>query len=71
MMRFFDVRSPFFVPVWRRVVVVALVLGWALLELSRGSPGWAAFFAAAGLWCGWQFFFDFHLPPEDEPDRED
>ncbi|WP_282024782.1 hypothetical protein [Limimaricola cinnabarinus] len=63
MKRLFEVRSPFFVPVWRRVVVVVLVFGWALIELSQGAPGWALLFAAAGAWCAWQFFFVFDQRP--------
>jgi hypothetical protein len=64
-MRFFDVRSPIFVPLWRRVLVFGLVLAWALLELWRGAPGWALLFGVAALWIGWQFFFDFRLPEDD------
>ncbi len=65
--KLFDVQSPFFIPLYRRVLVVAVTLAWAIVELSRGSVGWAALFAAAGLWCAYQFFVVFD-PPEDETD---
>jgi hypothetical protein len=67
---FFDVRSPFFVPVWRRVAVVALTLGWALFELANGAPAWAMIFGAAGLWCGYQFFVVWE-PPQDDTGKDD
>lgn len=58
-MRFLDVQLPFFIPLWRRVAVVALALGWATVELTAGSPFWAALFGAAGLYCAHQFFIAF------------
>jgi hypothetical protein len=67
--KLFAVQSPFFIPLWRRVLVVAVTLLWALVELSRGSLGWAALFAAAGLWCAYQFFVVFD-PPHDGMDDE-
>lgn len=52
----FEVQVPFFRPVWRRVVVTALCLGWAVFELSSGAAVWAALFGAAGVYLLWQFF---------------
>lgn len=49
----FDLRHPFFNPLWRRVLTVAVALGWAVVELVGGNPGWAALFAAAGFWAGY------------------
>lgn len=63
--KLFDVQSSFFMPLWRRLLVVGLTLGWALVELSRGAPGWALLFGAAGLWCAYQFFVVFDPPRED------
>lgn len=70
MSRFFEVRSPFFIPVWRRVLVVALIVGWALLELWRGEPLWALLFGAAGAWCAWQFFVTFDDRPGKDQERD-
>ena len=67
---FFDVRSPVFEPVWRRVVAVALTLGWALFELANGALVWAGIFGAAGLWCGWQFFVAWQ-PQDDDTGKDD
>ncbi|MGR3466085.1 hypothetical protein [Limimaricola sp.] len=66
--KLFDIQSPFFIPPWRRVLVVVLTLGWAGIELWRGAPGWALLFGAAGLWCAYQFFVVFDPPREDAGD---
>ena len=52
----FDLHSPWLRPLWLRVAITACVLLWATLEALNGAFGWAAIFAAAGLWCGYQFF---------------
>ena len=51
-----DLQVPFFVPLWRCVAIVAVTLGWALVELTAGSPLWAVFVAAIGVYVTWQFF---------------
>lgn len=53
----FDLHVPFFIPVWRRVIVTALLLGWAAFELITGAPAWALLFGAGGLYCLYGFFF--------------
>lgn len=67
MNKLFDVQHPFFIPLWRRVAVVALTLGWALFELTAGSPVWAMLFGAAGIYCAHQFFIAFD--PKDPEDK--
>lgn len=61
----FDLQVPFFFPLWRRIVTVALTLGWAAFEAFNGAPAWGAVFAAAGLFCAYQFFVVWD-PKEDE-----
>lgn len=60
----FDLQDPFFKPLWLRLLVVAICLGWATFEALSGSVGWAVPFAAAGLWSAYQFFIVWR--PEDE-----
>lgn len=55
-MRFFDLRTPFFRPLWRRVAVVVLALGWALVEISGGNVFWAILFGAMGAYAAYEFF---------------
>lgn len=63
--RFLDPDHSFFRPLWRRVLVVALCLGWALFELSQGNVFWAILFGALGLYAAYVFFLDFR--PRDPP----
>ena len=64
----FNLQHRFFAPPWRRTLTSAVVVGWALLELVTGNPGWALIFGAAGAWCCYQFFVVWEDPPEDEKD---
>jgi hypothetical protein len=54
-----DVQLPFFIPLWRRVAVVVLCFGWAIVEAINGAAFWAVLFGALGVYCSWQFFFAF------------
>ncbi|WP_342747258.1 hypothetical protein [Oceaniglobus roseus] len=65
-MKFFDVQLPFFIPLWRRVVTVAVCLLWALVEVSQGAWLWAALFGGTGLWLVHQFFVVFDPKDPDE-----
>lgn len=65
MQKFFDLDHPFFKPLWLRVVVVALCLGWAVFEFTLGSPGWAMLFGAVGVYSAYRFFVTF--APRDTP----
>ena len=70
---------PWFRPVWRRVLVVALCLGWAAFELlggrwgfQGGSPLFGVLFAALGLYAAYVLFLDYHpaSPPPARPGEE-
>ena len=61
----FDLDHPFFRPLWLRIVIVALCLGWALFEIATGAPFWAILFGAIGLFAAYRFFVTFN--PRDEP----
>jgi hypothetical protein len=60
MNRFLDLDHPFFIPLWRRVLIVVACLGWAVFEFTAASPLWGTLFAVIGLYAGWHFFFNFH-----------
>jgi hypothetical protein len=60
---------PFFRPLWVRIATVAVALGWALVELSRGALFWAGLFGAAGLYAAYQLFVV--RKSEGEPDETD
>lgn len=69
-MKLLDPQHPFYAPLWRRVVIVVLCLGWALVELSRSELVWAGVFAVCGLFCAYQFFVVFR-PPEETDSTDD
>jgi len=66
-MRMFDLQVPFFTPLWRRILTVAVALGWAGFELVSGSVGWAILFGAAGVYAAHQFFIAWD-PKENDDD---
>ena len=60
-----DQHHPFFRPLWRRVVTVAICFVWAGVELYAGSQTWALITAAIGAYGIWIFFITYQ--PMDEP----
>ncbi|NNU80851.1 DUF3329 domain-containing protein [Halovulum dunhuangense] len=63
-MKFLDPGNPFYRPLWRRVVIVAVCLGWAAVEFSRGANAWGALFLAAGLFAAWSLLIAWR--PDDK-----
>ncbi|MEI2807538.1 DUF3329 domain-containing protein [Albidovulum sp.] len=61
----FDLDHPWFRPLWRRLLVTGIALGWGVLELASGSPGFAVLFLALGAYAGWRLFVTFN-PRGDE-----
>jgi len=68
---FFDVQSAFFIPLWRRIIVVVLTLGWGIFEFVSGSGTWGGLFVGAGLYCAHQFFIAFDPPAPDKAANKD
>lgn len=64
------IRHPFFRPLWRRGLTVALCLGWALVELSWGNWGWAVLFGGIGAVAGYEFFIAFDPGNYEETDGD-
>jgi hypothetical protein len=64
-MKFLDLQIPFYKPLWIRVLLTGLCLGWAGFELYMGSVFWAILFGSVGLYCLHQFFIAFD-PKEPE-----
>ena len=54
--KLFELRVPFFIPLWRRIAVVGVCIVWALFELSSGAIFWSIFFFAIAAMAAWQFF---------------
>ena len=66
MWEFFDIRSPFFQPLYRRIIVVLALAGWGLFEARSGNTYWAALFLAVAVYCGYVFFVNWHFKEDDD-----
>ncbi|MDO4232065.1 MAG: hypothetical protein Q4D19_08030 [Lautropia sp.] len=60
----FDLDDAFYRPLWIRVLLVAVALGWGVFEFLSGSPFFAIIFGGIGLYAGWRFFVTFSPPQE-------
>lgn len=56
-MRGFD--HPWFRPLWRRVLVTGLALGWGIFELVTGAPLWAVAFLGIGALAAWELLLNY------------
>jgi hypothetical protein len=65
----FDLQIPFFRPLWRRILLVALCLGWGVVELSFAAYFWATIFIGVGLYASYEFFLNFN-PDQDDTDAD-
>lgn len=61
-----ELRHPVLRPLWRRVVFVALLAGWTLLEVLAGNPVWALLVGGIGAYAVYVLFFDFSLPDDQQ-----
>lgn len=60
----------FFRPLWRRVVVVAIAAGWAVVEASAGQAMWAMLAAAMAVWGVWSLLLRYDEARKDDKPRE-
>lgn len=68
MNKLLDLHHPFFAPLWRRVAIIVVCLGWGLFEFVMGAPFWGTLFAGLGVYCAWVFLFDYE--PRTETDKK-
>ncbi|MFO1144166.1 MAG: hypothetical protein U1E59_17675 [Amaricoccus sp.] len=74
--KFLDTDHWMLRPLWVRVLVVALCVGWAAMEfgllgfvgLPVGSPFWGTMFLGLGVYAAYGFFFEARSTSgEDKP----
>lgn len=58
----FNLDDAFYRPLWLRILLVAVCLGWAAFEFMSGAPLFGVIFAALGLYAAWRFFVTFDPP---------
>ncbi|MCH2094940.1 MAG: hypothetical protein MK160_07450 [Rhodobacteraceae bacterium] len=55
----FSLRHPIMRPLWRRLALTALSIGWSVMELTLGNFLWAAVFGVIAFYCVIEFFVRF------------
>lgn len=53
-MGFVDLQVPFFLPMWRRILLVVVCFTWGIFEFLTASPFWGAIFCALGGFALWK-----------------
>lgn len=61
-----DLDDPRYRPLWLRILLVGICIGWGLFELLVGSTGFALIFLAMGGYVAWRFFVTFAPDEEDK-----
>lgn len=64
-----DSEHPFFRPLWRRVVVVAVCVAWAAVEFVTGTPFWGVVALGFAAYGAWQFFYLYDPADGKQPDE--
>lgn len=57
--RFLNLRHPFFLPLYRRILTTAVCAFWVVIELIYGGPFWALLIGLLTVWCIWEYFIAF------------
>lgn len=67
----FDLDQPFFLPMWRRVLVVAACTLWALAEWASAEPFWALIASAFAVYSAWGLLLNFDAAKAEARREED
>lgn len=52
---FLDLDVPFFLPAWRRIAVIVVMVGWGAFEIAKGEAFWGFLFIAGACIVQWKF----------------
>ena len=52
-MKLIDPSHPIYRPLWVRLLITGVCLGWAAFEYAQGATTWAMIFGALGAYAGW------------------
>lgn len=64
-MKLIDPSHPFYRPLWVRLAIVVVCLGWGLFEFSTGAALWGTLFTGAGVYAAWALLIAFE-PGDDK-----
>ncbi|SFN82577.1 hypothetical protein SAMN04488056_102132 [Cohaesibacter marisflavi] len=62
----FDTSHPMLKPLWVRLLICGVTLGWGLFEFLMASTTWAAIFGVVGVICVYHLLLEYE-PPKDPP----
>ncbi|HEX8049680.1 hypothetical protein [Rhizobium sp.] len=66
-MQLIDPNHPVYKPLWVRVLIVGVCLGWATIEAFGPEPFWAVIVGALGAYSAWMLLLNFNpQPPKAE-----
>ena len=65
--RVFEQDSPFYKPLWRRIVIIAVVALWVAFEIYQGSGFWLVIAVAMFCYALWIFFLSWPKTPDNPP----
>jgi len=65
-----DADHPFFRPLWRRIALVLVCLGWAGLEFYGGSHNWGMIALGFAAYAAWQYLWLYKPPEDGAPERQ-
>ena len=73
-MQLIDTTHKFYRPLYVRIAIVAVCLGWAIVEATVGEPIWGIAVGAVGVYAAWMLLLNY-TPSADEvaapPPRND
>ncbi|MEP1206997.1 MAG: hypothetical protein ABJM29_10185 [Rhizobiaceae bacterium] len=58
----FDLKIPFFRPLWRRIATVIVCIGWGLVEFANNAAAFGLLFCGMGALAAYQFFITWTDP---------
>ncbi|PZM13916.1 hypothetical protein [Rhizobium tubonense] len=65
-MQLIDPDHSFYRPLWIRIAIVAVCLGWAIIEASTSEPFWAIIVGALGIYSAYKLLLTYTPPPLKE-----
>ena len=66
-----ELRHPFFIQLWRRVLLVILLISWSVIEGLMDNQVWALLIGSISIYSIYVFFFDFNLPKHMATEKKD
>ena len=65
-MQLIDANHSFYRPLWVRVAIVAVCLGWAAVEATGGDLMWAVLVGGVGIYAAWVLLLNYRPKPASD-----